>query len=413
LGRGGYGVVRGPSPESVKKYMDQPHKGIRKSRLDVRKTYHKEQYRHRALELDKLISSFDPSRDYLKSPVVRSSDPSTIDMKNQGESLFAYDDLLPIFENAYQLVLALYVLYRAGGIHKDIKSSNIAVDDRSPTGEFFRMGLIDFDLATRAAAGSHQADRYNQVWPMEMFVHCTEDRPVFCIFPSRPIGRRRMECTENMLSIWNEQCRIISRLVSDPAEKNKLFDVGCAAIVHYNYPDAGFLEKKKQDAAFLYEYNPTPEFAENLEKMEQLCAWKQISAGMTADYSRDPIVKEYIKAFFGNRLCAPLDWSKIDVFSLGLVFIDTFLYKDGLQVSDKLRECLFGMVHPDPTVRYNAPKLLQEWLEVLLDYGDKSLLRRALVEIQSIAADDIVPSRYDSIKRVRFRKKEKHSPGGG
>lgn len=400
LGSGGYGTVRGPSLTSIADHIKR-HGCIRKSLLRARKTYTRgARERDRAVGLDQYISSIDPSREYLRGVILGKHGQASVEMVHQGESLYRYrGDMAAVRDEAYQLVISLYILYRGGMVHNDIKESNIVVDGHSPTGNVVRMGLIDFDLAT---IDSHsKADRFNGVWPIEMYVHCTgRGEKVFCTFPSKPVGRRRSKCTDEILSIWYEQWRIISRLIPDEKEKMKLYNVGCAAIIHYNYPDISLLQKKKEEAVFVHGYNPTQKTLQHFQKTKMFYDWKVLGEAMTPQYSADPIVREYIRVFFGDSVCA-YDWRKIDPFGLGLVFIGMFAEGAG----GRLRDCLFRMVHPDPSRRHNAPTLLQEWLEVLFENGDKLLLRRVLRELATVlsAQQQHRVVRVPLEKTVRFR----------
>jgi len=428
LGEGGYGVVEGPSRKAIQEYI-RTHRGIPKRQLIVRKRFHQQENFRDAVQLDKFVATIDPSRIYLKAPVLSSSKSSPVlKMRNQGVDLGAYVaeslPLKPVFEHIHQLLLAIYILNRTRVVHYDIKKENIVVDNRLGV---YSTGLIDFDLMTDM--DSEEIDNvsdYYYVWPLELYVKRdsdSSDRAIFCAEEQSV-----MKCTEHMISLWREQCKTIGLLLSDDRDREALVSVGESAIVHANFPEISALRLRVD----MYKNWKTPYEKIRLKKVEKLLQWKELGmrlAGAVAigardagGFSRNPVVLAYVRAFFrdSDHLKSKPDWRKIDTFGLGSALIEILLSDagafDSLFPSNKrelerdVKRFLFRCVHPDPKKRYDARDALEAWIKIMSMY-DPSLVRGIRREMDN-AIRDLRKNPRDALTKRKHAKLPPSSPTG-
>lgn len=394
LGMGGYGSVRGLSSQSIRKHISE-NRGILRQHLTIKKTFKRLDDYKNAIVLDHLVNSLDPSRQYLKSPIVQGGDPPVLWMRNQGQNIVNYAPRVrTIFEHTHQLLLAIYILLRTRAIHYDIKKENIVMDDRSPIDGVCRLGLIDYDLLIDVdkdgASGDITSIYY--AWPMEKHISYDDGHSsVFCPTPASS-QVALLKCTIKMIKMWEMQCKTLQYLIPDLTERQKLVNIGKVAIVHRNYPDARAIEESWDE--ILSRCAPE-DCASHLLKKDIMLNLKHhgdviSTARDKRVYTKDPIVSEYIRFFFDTQPL-PLDWTKIDPFGMGLVLIEVLLkdpsFLDGRKdVEEALRACLFRAVHPDPAKRHDARTFLQEWLRVLSMYGNNPVLREALREARFVVS---------------------------
>lgn len=384
LGHGTYGTVRGLSSASIRQYISR-NRGISKDYLTVRKQYKRQADYKKALELDNFIQVLDPYREYLRGQIISRSEPSVIVMKNQGQNIKNYGHRIkPIFENTYQLLLAIYILFRTRAIHYDIKMANIVIDDRSPVQGVYRLGLIDYDLLVDADVNALGYSNIYYIWPMEKHIFQNSFCPI--IMHS---FKARMKCTMKIIEMWEKQSKILGYLIHEPSERQNLINLVKVAIIHRNFPDIQDIHEYWDS---LLSQSKPEDHDKLLSKKKVMLRIKDngVRIATTPDknaYTKNPIVLEYIKAFFEKPL--PFDWTKMDPFGLGLVLIEVFLqdpsfFAGNRTLQDAVRSCLFKAVHPDPTQRHDARSFLQEWLGILSIYGDRGILREALHECRHV-----------------------------
>lgn len=396
LGQGFYGTVHGPSQARIRQYLAM-HGFIPKSKLVAKKQFHKEHHFTFATKIDQLVNLIDPSRQYLKGKIIDTPAFKTSLMKNQGVDLARYKttSISHFFENIHQLLLAIYILFRSRAVHHDIKKQNIIVDDRSPIKDAITMGLIDFDLLYEIDKRPPlMAYAYYFVWPLEMYAHSDGGRLSFFANTNPELSVNHM--TLNMISVWTQQHAILRHLVVDQKEQALLLEVGKAAIVHYNHPDPSLLKKEMNKCIATRADSSTEVYMKNerLKMYTMFMEAKRVAIGIInmTYISHDPIVNEYIQTLFRDTegLIGDLDWTKIDPFGLGLVFIDVLLgrkkdiqalvsgAKDPVRFERELRMLLFEAVHPDPRKRLDARAMLKGWIELLSQYGAR--IRRVVVK---------------------------------
>lgn len=422
LGKGFYGIVRGLSQARIREYLDA-HKFFPKSKLVVKKQFNKEDDFTSARDIEMLVDRIDPSRQYLRGKIIGTPASKTTLMKNQGVDLERYEitSVSHLFENIHQLLIAIYILFRSGGVHYDIKRQNIIVDDRSPIKDAITMGLIDFDLMSNIHEDPpFMAYAYYFVWPLEMYAHSDHGRLSFFAETDPPVSSV-VERTRNMIAVWTQQHAILRHLIVDPKEQARLFEVGKAAIVHYNHPDPIALKRQMDRCMVARADSSAAAYIKNerIRMYTMLVEAKRVAIDIINNrtcFSHDPIVNEYIETLFRQTdgLIAELDWTKIDPFGLGLVLIDVLLGKkknvqelvSGAKDPDRferdLRVLLFGTIHPDVRKRLDARALLAGWIDLLSQYKNTSTRRSVVKDLRRAESNLLRNTSIRTLDRMEY-----------
>lgn len=407
LGKGGYGSIVGPSRQDIETVL-KTHRGVPRHELTVRKTYLHQHLRLKALHLDERVDRIDPSRQYLRAPVVKKD--NVVVMRHQGQDLKHFVarhksvvGLQQIFEHLHHLFLGLYLLYLSRTIHYDIKPENIVVNTLSPTDGVLHLGLIDFDLMDDDVM---KAYAWYGVWPVEMYSKTLgKKRLFFDIFDAQDSQDDNSNDDDvdsttqsilNMMDIWTKQVSSLKFLVNDPLTQHQMIDCGLAMIL-YNT----FHTEAEMTRSIVY----APQTWVELWRLGQRWARGE-------DRPKNRIVKSYVDAFLRRGqtvLTSPLRWSKIDPFGLGLVLARVFLVGSSKQWKESLRghkehkrvyrlmtRLIHRMTHPDPSRRHDAVDILHDWISLLYVYRP-SLARRVFHEIRRV--DHQHPPTRDSPKK--------------
>lgn len=347
LGRGGYGVVEGPTEEAIRAEIARA-RGVRRDRIRVEKTYHKTKSMKDAVRLQKLVNKIDPSRVYLRGKIVETDSTSKkVLMPHEGKSLENItrtpENRKLFFESFYQLLHALVLLQEQGYVHHDVKRENITMDTRTVGGQHTAtLGLIDFDLLAKKGAHEVTHSKYPYfVYPLETFYDPVHDR--FTIFDDKrhphpdPVEARRILAGDYLINIaflrknpkGVEAFRQFFRHLQDPATQP--------------FPSIDGLD-------------PVVEF-------------------YLLNLSIKSLRKNYMKR----------DGNKVDTFGLGQVLYsmlhgyENALFaghpqKDALVVS--LKTFIQWMLHPVPSIRHDAKAAMAAWLNLLSVYNP-SMFRKA------------------------------------
>jgi len=336
-------------------------------------------------------------------------------MRYQGQSIDTFSgDRKQIFDHLHQLFIGLYVLYRKNKVHHDIKSGNVVINTIFQ--DNVKMGYIDFDWLT---TNVYLAKHYYYIYPLEMFVKKKNEKSFtkFVFSTSIETESSPLKVTEKMLkNVWDVQWDHIKYILNDIEDQNTLKKIVQSAIVYHNLSLLEFQNEVKNKI--------TGATAEEMDFFRHLLdllkfAYKIVNKEI---FFKNIILRTFSNLLFFhlNILGKPLEWCKIDPFGLGLVLIPIFL-KDEYSLLDqqifknhphkiklirKFKSLLLKMIHPNPTLRYNAKQILNEWLNFLSIYDEK-ILKLALVELDEILTPTdkhkLQYSRFKKIKRVHYQ----------
>ena len=406
LGEGGFGVVSGIDYDTLlKTLVEKGGISLRQKQNLVKKTYHKKRDMEQALRMDELITTIDPERVYLRSPIyfhhhrtLQNKDGMKyfLYMRNQGYSMDNKDKNLGsemnrhrLIGSFYQLLIALCLLDAQSMVHGDIKMSNTTIDDRSSLQQEqykpFTLGLIDFDLLLDC---KKTTDLYDMKHPSSIYFL----RPLELYYESSlkklvqyPIHRLGLDFLRSNMLFYHNYFTINVPYLFPTATKDEqewIRQVMFCAIAHINFPQFETLQRLLK--AFDFQSSRWDKDRNNIKFL--MACWRLLPT-INTDYdrvARYPYLDAFWKVYGPNGTYKNLkkDWRKVDTFALGLVaqhFLGNHRFTKN-ELNQRFHKFLLDMVHPDPSKRLDASRALREWMEIMKEY-DKQQYNRILREI--------------------------------
>jgi serine/threonine protein kinase len=434
LGAGGFGEVSGKNYADIIRDI-QKNKGVSHKQILVKKTYHRMKDVQQAILMDARVNKVDPERIYLRAPInfqhnksMESKDHQKqyLYMRNQGYSLDKekHPESEVFFRgfmgSFHQLLIGLILLQNQKMVHGDIKASNITVDNRSPEEPAYKpftLGLIDFDLL---ADTSIKQELHTMKHPMKPYFL----RPLELYYDSSikkfvlyPIQRELKSSYQHLLSLM-----FIYRYSITPMVKKMFSSLALKEQQWIRYTMLGIMARINFSDTELNNLLIALNNAETQEKNESIKLqikhdienikfisfyWKALDKLDLTKITSIPYLDAFWKVYGpgGTHTTSRItkDWTKIDIFGLGLVAAQYFFSSPHSSTIDHLlRPFLLSMVHPDPSKRLNAKQALQEWLKIIKSY-DISQYKRILREIDANDNLGVDTSEQRPIKRIKFQ----------
>ena len=439
LGVGGFGEVSGKNYAEIMREIEK-NRGVSHKQILVKKTYHRMKDVQQAILMDARVNRADPERIYLRSPIEYQHNKSMeskdhqkqyLYMRNQGYSLDKEKNpdsevfFRGFMGSFHQLLIGLILLQNQKMVHGDIKSPNITVDNRSPEEPAYKpftLGLIDFDLLadTSIKQEFYTLKHPNKPYflrPLELYYD-----PSIKKFVVYPIQRELTTSYQHLLSLMSIYRDSITPMVKKmfsslpPKEQQWIRYTMLGIMARINFPDPTELNN------LLIALNTALNTAETQEQNESIKLqikhdienikfisfyWKALDKIDRTKVTSIPYLDAFWKMYGpgGSHTTSRItkDWTKIDIFGLGLVAAQYFFSSPhSSSIDHLLRPFLLSMVHPDPSKRLNAKQALQAWLKIIKSY-DISQYKRILREIDANNNLGVEISEQRPIKRIKFQ----------
>lgn len=263
------------------------------------------------LDREDMINKIDPNRKYFGSQVIDIKNIYTISMKYDGVSLDTLlktpseDVLVKLFFLSYQILNASDLLYRSKLIHGDIKIANILFNDKTN-----RIKLIDFDFLNTQNVYQAYQKKQKYIYPE------VDYSTMYFAWPFQRFNFKKIKI-----------CQYSIHILKDIGLLPGTDDLRLMA----------FLRKEPTH------YKGKPGW------------W----------------LKCFLELYDGRTVSK--DYMKIDIYSVGIVLGELFLHKGFDYLLPSLRRPIknyihHGLLHPDPSKRYDPPKAIQFWNFIFQDY---------------------------------------------